>query len=109
MTEKDRPPRAAATAAETDAAATRFEESLRRLEESVRTLETGDLPLEETIRLFEEGQRLLRSCNDLLSRAELRVKELLRGADGELVVADSAIPRPAGEGAAEAEGGGDDR
>jgi exodeoxyribonuclease VII small subunit len=59
----------------------RFEEALARLEELVAALEKGDQPLEETIRSFEEGQRLLRLCAELLGHAELRVKEILRRAD----------------------------
>jgi exodeoxyribonuclease VII small subunit len=62
-----------------------FEQALVRLETLVERLEKGDLPLEETIEVFEEGQKLLRVCNDLLGRAELRVKEILRRADGELI------------------------
>lgn len=60
----------------------RFEESLERLEILVQELESGELPLEETIERFEEGQRLLKTCTDLLSQAELRVKEILKRADG---------------------------
>jgi exodeoxyribonuclease VII small subunit len=61
-----------------------FEESLERLEAIVKTLEEGELPLEETLRLFEEGQALLKGCGELLARAELRVQELLRGTEGGL-------------------------
>ncbi len=56
-----------------------FEESLRRLEAIVGRLEAGELPLEETLRLFEEGQALVRGCGSLLERAEQRVKELVEG------------------------------
>src|SRR5262245_11244507 len=66
----------------------RFEEALDRLEALVKELETGNLPLEETIGRFEEGQKLLRLCNDLLAKAELKVKEVLRQADGTLSEAD---------------------
>lgn len=61
-----------------------FESALARLEEIVRTLESGDLPLEETIRIFEEGQALVRACGALLNRAELRIQELMQGDDGEV-------------------------
>jgi exodeoxyribonuclease VII small subunit len=61
-----------------------FEEALARLEELVTRLEAGELPLEETIRTFEEGQKLLRACTELLGKAEQRVKEILRRADGSL-------------------------
>lgn len=61
-----------------------FEEALVKLEALVAELEKGDLPLEETIQRFEEGQRLLRICSDKLQKAEFRVKEILRRADGSL-------------------------
>jgi exodeoxyribonuclease VII small subunit len=61
-----------------------FEAALERLEALVNRLEKGDLPLEETITAFEEGQTLLRQCLELLGKAELRVQEVLRRADGSL-------------------------
>jgi exodeoxyribonuclease VII small subunit len=70
-----------------------FEESLQRLEAIVKKLEEGDLPLEETLRLFEEGQGLLRRCGELLGKAELRVQELLRRADGVLELRPGAGPQ----------------
>jgi exodeoxyribonuclease VII small subunit len=80
LTAKDRAKGSAETGAER---APGFEESLQRLEAIVKTLEEGELPLEETLRLFEEGQALLKSCGEQLGRVELRVQELLRRADGE--------------------------
>ena len=71
-------------AAQAGEPAPHFEDALERLESLVEELESGDLPLEDTIAKFEEGQRLLRSCHDLLSRAELRVKEILDRTDGSL-------------------------
>jgi exodeoxyribonuclease VII small subunit len=56
---------------------TSFEDSIRRLSEIVDTLESGDLPLEESLRLFEEGVKLARSSQSTLDRAERRVEELL--------------------------------
>ena len=47
-----------------------FEESMQRLEEIVRLLEKGDAPLEDAIRLFEEGTKLAKSCDDMLNEAE---------------------------------------
>ncbi len=58
-----------------------FEDALERLEGLVEDMESGDLPLEETIQKFEEGQQLLQVCGRLLERAELRVKTILRNAD----------------------------
>jgi exodeoxyribonuclease VII small subunit len=54
-----------------------FEASLKRLTEIVQTLEKGDLALEESLRLFEEGVRLSRASQQRLDAAEKRVDELL--------------------------------
>jgi exodeoxyribonuclease VII small subunit len=54
-----------------------FEDSIRRLGEIVETLEGGELPLEESLRLFEEGVKLARTSQATLDRAERRVEELL--------------------------------
>jgi exodeoxyribonuclease VII small subunit len=59
-----------------------FEASLRRLEEIVAALEEGDRPLEESLRLFEEGVALTRLCASRLDEAERRVEILGRGAEG---------------------------
>lgn len=54
-----------------------FETAIKRLTEIVQTLERGDLPLEESLRLFEEGVRLSRVSQDRLEQAEKRVEQLL--------------------------------
>jgi len=54
-----------------------FEESTRRLSDIVAQLESGDLPLERSLALFEEGVRLARAAQARLDRAEKRVEELL--------------------------------
>ena len=54
-----------------------FEESTRRLAQIVAELEGGDLPLERSLALFEEGVRLARAAQDRLDKAERRVEELL--------------------------------
>lgn len=53
-----------------------FEDALKRLNEVVRHLEDGDLPLEDSLALFEEGAGLVKLCNELLASAEQRVKIL---------------------------------
>ena len=58
-----------------------FEESLARLDEIVRHLEKGDLPLSESLSLFEEGTALMSACNKLLDEAEQKVVKLRKGAD----------------------------
>ena len=59
-----------------------FEAAVARLEEIVRAMEQGDLPLEQSLQLFEEGTGLVKSCNQLLSQAELKIAQLMTGADG---------------------------
>ena len=54
-----------------------FEEAIKRLGEIVQTLERGDLPLEESLRLFEEGVKLSRLSQQRLDNAEKRVEQLL--------------------------------
>ncbi|MGB6876949.1 MAG: exodeoxyribonuclease VII small subunit [Candidatus Acidiferrales bacterium] len=61
-----------------------FEKSLARLEEVVKRLESADLPLDEAMKLFEEGVKLSRDCQKQLEEAEGRVEILLKKADGKL-------------------------
>jgi exodeoxyribonuclease VII small subunit len=63
-----------------------FEEALRDLEAIVSRLEAGDLSLEESLGLFERGQRLVRHCGEQLEAATLRVEQLT--SDGEIVAVD---------------------
>ncbi len=55
-----------------------FETSLKELEKIVRRLENGDLPLEESLKLFENGVRLSRECQERLNQAERRIEVLLK-------------------------------
>lgn len=59
-----------------------FEASMLRLEQIVRTMERGDAPLEESLKLFQEGTELVRSCGKLLEEAELQVKKIMTAPDG---------------------------
>ena len=59
-----------------------FEVSMQRLEEIVRTMERGELPLEQSLHLFEEGTALVRSCGKMLDEAELKIVKLMKGPDG---------------------------
>jgi exodeoxyribonuclease VII small subunit len=65
-----------------------FEQSLARLEEVVRKLESANLPLDQAMKLFEEGMQLSRDCQGQLEQAEARVEILLKKAGGEL----AAVP-----------------
>jgi exodeoxyribonuclease VII small subunit len=62
-----------------------FEQSLARLEEVVRKLESANLPLDQAMKLFEEGMQLSRDCQKQLEQAEARVEILLKKAGGEMV------------------------
>ena len=62
-----------------------FEAALARLEEIVKKLETGDLPLEQSLKLFEEGVKLSRLCNKRLEEAERKVEILLKDKAGNIV------------------------
>ena len=63
-----------------------FEASLAALEQIVRELERGDLPLEESLKLFEQGVKLSRECQERLNQAERRVEVLLRDTEGRPVL-----------------------
>jgi exodeoxyribonuclease VII small subunit len=69
-----------------------FEQALARLEEIVQRLEKGDLPLEESLVLYEEGIRLSKLCHGRLEEAEGRIELLQKDARGELVVDASGKP-----------------
>lgn len=58
-----------------------FEEALGRLDEIVRHLEKGDLPLSQSLKLFEEGSGLLKDCSAMLDEAEQKVVKLKKGED----------------------------
>ena len=64
-----------------------FEASLEALERIVQQLEQGDLPLEKSLELFEQGIGLSRQCQDRLNQAERRIEILLRDNQGRTVVA----------------------
>ena len=68
-----------------------FEASVLRLEEIVNLLERGEAPLEQAMKLFEEGAGLLRECTARLDEAEQKVSILTAGEDG------NSIRRPFGE------------
>jgi exodeoxyribonuclease VII small subunit len=68
-----------------------FEEALKKLESVVEAMESGELPLEALLAKFEEGSRLVGTCQAKLEEAELKISKLERNADGE------PVARPAGE------------
>ena len=62
-----------------------FEQSLKRLEEIVKQMEQGNVSLEDSLKLFEEGTELAASCSAQLDAAELKVVRLMKGPDGKPV------------------------
>ncbi len=58
-----------------------FEENMSRLEQIVRAMERGDVPLEESLKLFQEGTKLVASCSKMLDNAQLQVKKITGVAD----------------------------
>jgi exodeoxyribonuclease VII small subunit len=61
---------------------------MARLEQIVRGLEQGNVPLEESLKLFQEGTELVRNCGKLLDDAELQIKKVVTAADGSPVLED---------------------
>jgi len=72
---------------------TRFEDALKRLEEIVARLEKGELALEESLALYEEGIQLSRLCHTKLEEAEAKIELLMKDAKGVLVVDATGQPR----------------
>lgn len=65
-----------------------FETNMQRLEQIVRAMERGDVALEESLKLFQEGTELVKNCSKLLDEAELQVKKVMTAADGTPVLED---------------------
>jgi exodeoxyribonuclease VII small subunit len=65
-----------------DVAAVKFEQAMARLEAIVTELEKGDLPLDDSLRIFEEGIRLSKTCLKMLEEAERKVEILVQEKDG---------------------------
>jgi exodeoxyribonuclease VII small subunit len=67
-----------------------FEASMVRLEQIVRTMERGDVALDESLKLFQEGTELVRNCEKLLDDAQLQVTKIMTAPDGSPVLEDFA-------------------
>lgn len=65
-----------------------FEKSLEKLEEIVSKLEDGDLSLDESLKLFEEGVKLSRECQEKLASAERKIQKLTDDGDGSFELSD---------------------
>ncbi len=62
----------------------KFEESLKRLEEIVGLLDKGEAPLDDSIKLFEEGMKLAGACSKKLEEMQKKIEKLKKTADGEI-------------------------
>lgn len=67
-----------------------FEENMHRLEQIVRAMERGDVPLDESLKLFQEGTALVETCGKLLDAAQMQVKIMTVGEGGSPVEEDFA-------------------
>ncbi len=65
-----------------------FEEVYSELESVIAKLEAGDLSLDESLALFQRGMELTKKCTEMLDHAELRIKELVPQANGEMDIQD---------------------
>ncbi len=63
-----------------------FEESMARLEQIVRAMEQGNVPLEESLKLFKEGTELVQSCGKLLDDAQMQIQKVMTAPDGSPVL-----------------------
>ncbi len=59
-----------------------FESSVTRLDEIVRLLERGEVSVEESLKLFEEGAYLMKTCAGILDKAEQKISLIMKGEDG---------------------------
>lgn len=69
----------------------KFEACLEKLEEIVRKLEEGDLPLDDSLKAFEEGMRLARTCEDRLNEAQKKIEILMKDHEGKRVARDFEV------------------
>lgn len=69
----------------TDIETLSFEDSLRELEGIVRQLESGEVPLEDSITLYEKGEALRRHCQKRLDAAQARIEKIVTGPEGQAV------------------------
>jgi exodeoxyribonuclease VII small subunit len=71
-------------AEETDILALSFEDALKRLEAIVQQLESGDVPLDRSIELYAEGDKLRAQCQKRLADAQARIDKIIAGSDGRI-------------------------
>ncbi|WP_185235484.1 exodeoxyribonuclease VII small subunit [Teredinibacter franksiae] len=74
-----------------------FEKSLEQLESLVAQLESGELSLEDSLKTFEQGIKLTRSCQSALQEAEQKVELLLKEENGKLITEPFELDNKAAE------------
>ena len=67
-----------------------FEANMQRSEQIVRAMERGDVALDESLKLFQEGTELVRSCAKMLDEAQLQIQKVMTAPDGSPVMEDFA-------------------
>jgi exodeoxyribonuclease VII small subunit len=69
-----------------------FEDSIKRLEEILEKMNAGSVSLDESLKLFEEGDTLIAGCEKRLQTAEKKVEKLLKSRQGELLTDEEGNP-----------------
>ena len=69
----------------------KFETSLEKLEGIVRTLEEGDLPLDDSLKAFEEGMKLVKFCEASLNKAQKKIEVLMKDKEGKKISKDFEV------------------
>ena len=79
-----------------------FEKAFERLEQILETMNGGKTPLEESLALFEEAEKLIRTCTGKLNQAEQKIEMLIKGRNGEIALDTNQKPKmePYAQGAA---------
>lgn len=70
----------------------KFEEACKRLEEIIAKMNLGKIPLDESLKLYEEADKLLLLCNQQLVDAEKKIESLVKDRSGNLILDESGIP-----------------
>lgn len=70
-----------------------FEKAFERLETILQTINAGKISLEESLKLFEEAEKLIRTCNRRLVDAEQKIEQLIKERDGELALGPDLQPK----------------
>ena len=76
-----------------DNAAPNFEKAFARLEEILQTMNSGTVSLDDSLKLYEEADRLVKHCGSLLSNAEQKIETLMKTRDGNVAVGADGVPQ----------------